>query len=255
LAGSATSDEIKHAFRREISKYHPDKVQHLGREFQDMAADLAASLTEAYRVLMDTELRAQYDEELLGDQGSTTSHAATATREAPGEPARPEPAAVPASPAGARVSPNAGIDLVRRATLARLKDAAASVLAADVGRAAGFDIAFTAHGRKGLFRKAEPGIRLLVKFVPHVDADAIARVWPDAMATAPADTIFAVLLLGFGMASPKELSRAITEQRQLRGAPGPILIPVDMRDWEALFPADTPAPLRLLIERLRSNQG
>ena len=38
-AGSAPADEIKRAFRREIAKYHPDKVQHLGREFQDIAAE------------------------------------------------------------------------------------------------------------------------------------------------------------------------------------------------------------------------
>ena len=39
LAPTATSDEIKRAFRLQIARYHPDKVQHLGKEFQDMAAD------------------------------------------------------------------------------------------------------------------------------------------------------------------------------------------------------------------------
>ena len=34
----APADEIKKAFRREIARYHPDKVQHLGQEFQEMAA-------------------------------------------------------------------------------------------------------------------------------------------------------------------------------------------------------------------------
>src|SRR5688572_22690180 len=38
LAPSAPVDEIKRAFRREIAKYHPDKVQHLGKEFQEIAA-------------------------------------------------------------------------------------------------------------------------------------------------------------------------------------------------------------------------
>jgi hypothetical protein len=44
---NGTSDEIKRAFRQQIARYHPDKVQHLGQEFQNMAADRAAELTEA----------------------------------------------------------------------------------------------------------------------------------------------------------------------------------------------------------------
>ena len=58
---SATAEEIKRAFRHEIARYHPDKVQHLGKEFQEMAASRAAALTEAYRTLMNAELRAEYD--------------------------------------------------------------------------------------------------------------------------------------------------------------------------------------------------
>jgi DnaJ-class molecular chaperone len=45
---AAPADEIKRAFRREIAKYHPDKVQHLGTEFQEIAATKAAELTQAY---------------------------------------------------------------------------------------------------------------------------------------------------------------------------------------------------------------
>src|SRR5260370_40652052 len=64
VASDAPPDEIRKAFRREIARYHPDKVQHLGREFQDMAAGIAADLTEAYRILMDPGLRAKYDADL-----------------------------------------------------------------------------------------------------------------------------------------------------------------------------------------------
>jgi len=51
LDASASAEDVKKAFRREIAKYHPDKVQHLGQEFQAMAAALAADLTEAHRIL------------------------------------------------------------------------------------------------------------------------------------------------------------------------------------------------------------
>jgi len=54
IAATSSADEVKRAFRSQIARYHPDKVQHLGQEFQVMAADRAAELTEAYRILSDT---------------------------------------------------------------------------------------------------------------------------------------------------------------------------------------------------------
>ena len=53
LEPSADADAIKKAFRREIARYHPDKVIHLGAEFQEMAATRAAELTVAYKTLTD----------------------------------------------------------------------------------------------------------------------------------------------------------------------------------------------------------
>ena len=50
---------MKRAFRLQIARYHPDKVQHLGQEFQAMAAERAAELTEAYRVRTDDGRRAE----------------------------------------------------------------------------------------------------------------------------------------------------------------------------------------------------
>ena len=61
VAPTAPPDEIKRAFRAQIARYHPDKVQHLGKEFQEMAAGRAAELTEAYRVLSNEAQRAEYD--------------------------------------------------------------------------------------------------------------------------------------------------------------------------------------------------
>ena len=61
---TAPADEIKRAFRPKSPKYHPDKVQHLGREFQEIAAVKAAELTQAYKTLSDESLRADYDAQL-----------------------------------------------------------------------------------------------------------------------------------------------------------------------------------------------
>ena len=46
VAPTATAAEIKKAFREQIAKYHPDKVQHLGKEFQAMAAERVASVAK-----------------------------------------------------------------------------------------------------------------------------------------------------------------------------------------------------------------
>ncbi|MBF8299693.1 MAG: hypothetical protein HW394_63, partial [Acidobacteria bacterium] len=64
VAPTASADEIKRAFRREIAKYHPDKVEHLGREFHDIAAVKTGELTQAYKTLTEASLRADYDAQL-----------------------------------------------------------------------------------------------------------------------------------------------------------------------------------------------
>ena len=86
LPASASSDDIKKAFRQQIARYHPDKVQHLGKEFQDMAADRAAELTEAYRILSNDASRAEYDRTLgtvPSPASSPTSAPAPSASQAP----------------------------------------------------------------------------------------------------------------------------------------------------------------------------
>ena len=39
INSDATDSELKKAYRKMAVKYHPDKVQHLGRDFQQMAED------------------------------------------------------------------------------------------------------------------------------------------------------------------------------------------------------------------------
>ena len=47
----ASSDEIKAAYRRAVAKYHPDKVTHLGKEFQDLAHRKLVAIQRAYETL------------------------------------------------------------------------------------------------------------------------------------------------------------------------------------------------------------
>lgn len=48
IEGELTEDGVKNAYRTMIAKYHPDKVQHLGDEFRQMAAQKAQEINEAY---------------------------------------------------------------------------------------------------------------------------------------------------------------------------------------------------------------
>ena len=45
----ATDSEVKKAFRKMASKFHPDKVHHLGDEFQKMAEEKFKSVNDAYQ--------------------------------------------------------------------------------------------------------------------------------------------------------------------------------------------------------------
>ena len=45
---SANDDEVKKAYRKMAIKYHPDKVSHLGEDFQHMAKEKFQSVQRAY---------------------------------------------------------------------------------------------------------------------------------------------------------------------------------------------------------------
>lgn len=262
VAPDAAADDIKKAFRREIARYHPDKVQHLGKEFQEMASGIAADLTEAYRILMDPALRAKYDDELRGTPVAqapvTTAPPPSSESPPPASEPRPASAASPGAhtpPAGARSA--VGIDFVRRVTLAKLREAVQEVLVgAEPLTAPIFDIAVVATGKRGLFKKAEESVCLLVKFVAEVDPGAVAHYWPAAARVkAPGATGCVLMLAGPAMSHAKELAAAVTEQRRkTRSGGGPVLVPVDVRDWDALFPPETPGAVRALIQRLKDEK-
>ena len=103
LPPTASADEIKKSFRSLIARYHPDKVQHLGREFQDMAADRAAELTEAYRILSDPGRRADYDR-MLSAAPAAPPHPQPENAAPPPTPTAEQPAAE--SPKAVRQGPD-----------------------------------------------------------------------------------------------------------------------------------------------------
>jgi len=46
---AASNDEIKKAYRKMATKYHPDKVTHLGEDFQKFAEEKFKKVSEAYQ--------------------------------------------------------------------------------------------------------------------------------------------------------------------------------------------------------------
>ncbi|HEX7551862.1 MAG TPA: J domain-containing protein [Candidatus Methylomirabilis sp.] len=47
----ASPEEIKAAYKRAVARYHPDKVAHLGTEFQDLAHQKMLAIRRAYETL------------------------------------------------------------------------------------------------------------------------------------------------------------------------------------------------------------
>jgi curved DNA-binding protein CbpA len=264
IAGDAPADEVKKSFRAQIAKYHPDKVQHLGKEFQTMAADRAAELTEAYRILSHADLRAAYDATLAKGGG-----AAIVVTAAPAAAPSPSPTAEASHPVVDEPRPvssgqsqfdqeRARRDtFVRKATMDRFRQAFAQVAGSgyDEATVRGFDFASAPKSR--LFGRGK-GPALLGRFVPRIDASSVSSAWGDAGRwNAPSGDEICVILMSTALATPRELADAIHEQRRktARGSSKVItLIPVDSSVWDAHMPTDAPPVAKELLTRLRSGK-
>ena len=260
LPSSASSDDIKKAFRQQIARYHPDKVQHLGKEFQDMAAERAAELTEAYRILSNDSSRAEYDRTRgAAPPAGPSAAAASAASQAPA-PAQPPkaesytPPGGPSQESGPGPSSGKGAfheerasrdDYLRKATLSRFKHAVEAVAEYDSLSLRGFDIALVPKS-KMFGRNKNP--RLLGRYVSVVDGTAVSDAWVQAGKWSAEE--ICVFLLGTALASAGELAGAIAEQRK-KTRSKVTLIPVDARDWSSYIPNDAPEIAKSLLARLK----
>ena len=262
IAPDSPAEEVKRSFRAQIARYHPDKVQHLGREFQSMAADRAAELTEAYRILSDPGRRAEYDRALAEGGAPTTSPGGSEPTTARHQGASdPQPAAAPPPPPEATTPvPRGGQfkeeratrdEFVRKATLGRLRQALDAVGGGyEESQLRGFDFALVP--KKPLFGRSK-NPRLLGRFVSELDRGAIADAWLQALKWGDTkNDEVCVLLLGTALAPAGELAGEIADQRRRSRAAKVTLIPVDARVWNAHMPLDAPAIAKTLLARLKS---
>jgi curved DNA-binding protein CbpA len=82
VSRAATPDEIKRAYRQEISKYHPDRFANATPTQQEYASRRSQRLTEAYGVLSDMSARTAYNRGQPARRG-------VSARRAPPPPAQP----------------------------------------------------------------------------------------------------------------------------------------------------------------------
>jgi len=256
IPATAAGDDVKSAFRKEIARYHPDKVHHLGPELQQIGSRRAAELTEAYRVLMDPVARAAYDASLANGTGATAPPSPAAARTAPVHSSQPPAASGPAPHSVAETLRDTRASVqafARKAAIDRIRDVIQALTGTlEPSLDGGFDAAFVLRPRRSLFQKPEPPVHLRVKVVAEVDAAAIAAVWPLATRITSADVTPCVLVCGTDLAPSRDLAAAIAGQRRKnRQTAGPVVIPVDTRDWEALIPSEAPSLVRKLIEGLK----
>ena len=254
LTPTASATDVKRAFRREIAKYHPDKVAHLGREFQVIAADKTAELTQAYTVLTDLSLRAEYDAQLGTGLTPPLSQARpeAVAQMFNGGTSSPEPAARRGSMfsqdrAGASA-------LVRKAAMMRFRQALTQEFGrCDEAPAQGFDVTCAPPGGGFFSRSAAP--RILGRFVAQVDAAAVKESWTlasRAMRNERRD--LCVFVMGPDVAGAEELDRAVAEQQRkpVPAGAGVVLVPVNTRTWSAHIPGDVPPAAKALIARLQA---
>jgi curved DNA-binding protein CbpA len=254
---AASQEEVKQAFRLQIARYHPDKVQHLGKEFQEMAAGRAAELTQAYRVLSNKADRAEYDHLLANTPNALVSE--TPTSEPQAVNVNAETSAGPSTTEfedakgpqflQERLSRD---EFVRTATISRFRHALARADPEyDEAKARGFDIAWVPKPK--LFTRGK-GPRLLGQCVTRVDGPAVAEAWARAGKWGEVERTnddICVFLMGSSMAPLEELARAIAEQRRRARGRRITLIPVDARNWDAHVPTDAPTVAKNLLARLR----
>jgi hypothetical protein len=246
---------VKRAFRLQIARYHPDKVQHLGQEFQAMAADRAAELTEAYRILSDDGRRGEYDRarDAAGPAAPGTAKPSDAPPAAGTGVVPPPPEPEPPTASGPQFQKERASrdEFVRKATLNRLRSAIEAVDSGyDELEVRGFDIAWAPKTK--LFGRGK-GPRLLGRFVTRVDRDAVVDAWTQAGKTGGSTKDeMCVLLMGAAVAPAGELALAIAEQRRRQRGVKLTLIPVDARNWDAHMPVDAPGIAKTLLARLRT---
>jgi hypothetical protein len=263
LSADASAAEVKRAFRREIARYHPDKVQHLGREFQAVAAGKAAALAQAYNTLSDPSARVEYDT-ALGGTDAPSAFGAT-SYEGPGGPSggrTGEWPRWPGSGTSTSTAANGAVfaqdragapDVARKAALVRFRQAVESEFG-HFEEVPLFGFELVAIPKPPMWTLRQPP-RILGRFLTQIDGPAVMDSWGMAcrMKRDPKRDL-CVFVMAPAVAPAGELASAIAEQerRPMPAGGKLVLIPVNSKSWSADVPPDAPPVVKSLLARLKS---
>ncbi len=264
LEPTAEADAIKKAFRREIARYHPDKVVHLGAEFQEMAAVRAAELTVAYKTLTDPALREEYDASIGAGFPPPNVPLTPRPQEAPYadptpyQPPTPEPE-TPVPPTGSRgrfAAERADRDIIlKRAVAGRVRGIVETLYGAlETPTVRGFDLAMVPLAKPRFLGTAPP--RVLVKILDVADAAAVTEAFNNASRSRLhlGKSPVVVLLFSRQIAPQHELSRANdanARQRKAPDAPEEVaVVVVDIADWSCRMPPNCSLAVHKLTQQI-----
>jgi curved DNA-binding protein CbpA len=262
LQPSADADAIKKAFRREIARYHPDKVIHLGAEFQEMAATRAAELTVAYKTLTDPALREEYDAGLAG--GVPPPHVPKTPRpesreEAPREPAPAEEEFMPPPPGGGRgrfAAERADRDVILKRAIAGRVLAIVEGLYGKIETPTvrGFDLAMVPVAKPRFLGAMPP--RVLIRVLDAVDGAAVTDAYNSASRARVHSGKSPVVALLFArqIAPQQEISKANEANLRQRKAPDSpdevAVVVVDTADWSCRLPPNCSSAVHKLTDQI-----
>jgi hypothetical protein len=270
LEPSADADAIKKAFRREIARYHPDKVIHLGAEFQEMAATRAAELTIAYKTLTDSALREEYNASIA--EGLPPPHQPQPPPEPKEEAPRWQPEAPPApDPDRPRETPpplrggrgrfaaeRADRDqILKRAVATRVHKIVETLYGkSDTPAVRGFDLAIVPQAKPRFLGTAPP--RVLIKVVENADGAAVTEAYVTASRSRlhVGKSPVVVLLFARAISAQPEITRANqTNARQRKGPDAPdevAVVIVDIADWSCRLPPNCSPAVHKLTDQICS---
>jgi curved DNA-binding protein CbpA len=264
LEPSADADAIKKAFRREIARYHPDKVIHLGAEFQEMAATRAAELTVAYKTLTDPALREEYDASVAAGVPPPGVPQAPRTEpppreEAAREPAPPQEEFQPPPAGGGRgrfAAERADRDQILKRAIAGRVIAIVEGLYGKLETPAvrGFDLAMVPVAKPRFLGAVPP--RVLIRVLDTVDAAAISDAYNSASRARvhAGKSPLVVLLFARTIAPQTEISKANAanaRQRKTADSPAEIaVVIVDTADWSCRLPPNCSPAVHKLTDQI-----
>lgn len=266
IEATADAESIKKAFRKEIARYHPDKVIHLGPEFQEMAATRAAELTVAYKTLTDPALREEYDASLRG--GYPPPHVPLTPKPSPPETAAADVPPAPAEhvpeyktppPTGGRgrfAAERADRDVIlKRAIAARVHGIVEALYGKlDTPTVRGFDLAMVPLAKPRFLGSMPP--RVLIKVVDKADAAAITEAYNAASRARihAGKSPVVVLLFSREIAPQQEISKAndaSARQRKAPDAPEEVaVVVVDTADWTCRLPPNCSTAVHKLTAQI-----